>query len=114
MSAEIEVFMQKRHRCPACRKSWASPTRARRHYELGCLLDPATHSCKTCVHFDAGYELDEISSKTCVYLDAGYGLDDLTIEGGGYVPDTCGLALADLTIHPDDWPRDCKGWEQKT
>lgn len=50
MSTEIEVFIQRRYRCPHCRKSWASVTRARRHIEEGCWSDVRIRTCKTCKH----------------------------------------------------------------
>ena len=44
----VETFTQKRYRCPHCRRSWASITRAREHVAEGCWSDPAQAACKTC------------------------------------------------------------------
>lgn len=46
MSA-AEAIVVTRWRCPHCRRSWASKTRANEHTAT-CWLDPANRACKTC------------------------------------------------------------------
>lgn len=43
----IERITQTRWRCPHCRKSWASKSRAATHE---CWHDPELRSCPSCVH----------------------------------------------------------------
>ena len=48
--AGVEGFVQRRCRCPTCRKSWSSKTTATRHIEEGCHRDLAVRACSTCRH----------------------------------------------------------------
>ena len=49
-----EVFIQRRYRCPSCRKSWSSRTRADRHIADGCHRDLSVRACSTCKHDNRG------------------------------------------------------------
>lgn len=49
-------FTQRRWRCPHCRKSWAKRTTATDHIGSGCHMDPDTHTCATCRHYQRGHD----------------------------------------------------------
>ncbi len=50
MSATVEVHLRKRYQCSACRRSSSSKQVMERHVADGCIKDPDTHACPTCVH----------------------------------------------------------------
>lgn len=47
--SELEVFTQKRYRCPFCRRSWSRRPVAQGHV-TDCPRDPERASCLTCTH----------------------------------------------------------------
>ena len=49
MNDELEVFVQTRWRCPACRRSYSRRGTAVNHQAV-CARDPDNRSCRTCVH----------------------------------------------------------------
>jgi hypothetical protein len=51
--SDVEVFLQRRFRCPHCRRSWTSKKRATEHVAV-CWHDPARQACKTCRHHHEG------------------------------------------------------------
>ena len=91
----VEVFVQRRFRCGACRKSWTTKKTAAEHVYRGCHKDPATRTCATCAHFEPGYSLCPIT------------------EGGGDIPAGCNVDNPDFNGEdsPVEWPRSCEFWE---
>ena len=90
-ASEVEVFTQRRYRCPHCRRSWASKARATTHV-AECPHSPATRACATCEH------LDEPCCST--------------------PNDSCGchglfrcLKGIPLEEFRQDWPKNCSEWE---
>lgn len=53
MSAPEKVMMP-RYRCVHCRRSWANRATAVQHSQR-CWFDPANRACKTCAHFQRGF-----------------------------------------------------------
>jgi hypothetical protein len=78
MNAEPEVITVRRFRCPFCRRSHSSKTRAVLHIGR-CWYNPAVRCCKTCANFvpdqsEPGYVAPE-------YCDAGVDISgDVTTE----------------------------------
>lgn len=88
--SEPEHFTQPRWRCPHCRKSWSSKSRARQHV-AGCWHDPAAKTCRTCIH---NVRLDSERDPERVNL----------------VP-TCVIEVGNPTDIPP--PHDCERWEAR-
>lgn len=51
---QIERVVVSRFRCPWCRCTWAKKPSAQAHIER-CWFRPANQACKTCVHYEPGY-----------------------------------------------------------
>lgn len=79
-----------RYRCPTCPRTHASKARAREHHAR-CWRNPDAHGCKTCKHYEGGYDFgpDEgceagvslAGSETCPTC-GGFG-DVIQMPGGG-------------------------------
>lgn len=78
-------FTVTRYRCPLCSRTRSSKKAIAEHIAR-CWFNPAARSCKTCEHYDAGYDAD--------------------INAHPSSPETChvGISLADgLPINCPKW-----------
>ena len=55
MTAEPIPVRELRYRCPFCGRAAGRPGRVREHMAR-CWWNPENRGCKTCVHFDRGYD----------------------------------------------------------